>query len=126
MKKHAQPYNPSDFAGYGQGGLAGYGQGGYDVGLENVGLIPGMDPRLSEQSRSQGLGSPWAVPIGLAASGLVGYSLLKGMGRRLAGRAAQQAVPRAASGLTPEVEQIVNKWAPKQASILEKLGTIAR
>lgn len=128
MIKRAQPYDPSEFAGYGQGGLAGYGQGGYDVGLENVGLLPGMDPRLPEQSRMPGITSPWAVPIGVAAGGLVGYALLKRLGRRLAAGAARRVASQGgqATNISPETTRLIQKYLPKQASFIETLCALAR
>lgn len=129
MIKRAQPYDPSEFTGYGQGGLAGYGQGGYDVGLENVGLLPGMEPRLPEQSHTPGITSPWAVPIGLAAGGLVGYSLLKHLGKRLAAGAARRVATQgapAAANISPETAQLIQKYLPKQASFIEALCALAR
>ena len=132
MIKHAQPYDPSEFAGYGQGGLAGYGQGGYDVGLENVGLLPGMDPRVPEQSRMPGITSPWAVPVGLAAGGLIGMGLLRRLGGRLASGAARKAVQSGATtaptavAIDPETARLVQKYLPKQAGLIEMLGALTR
>lgn len=132
MIKRAQPYDPSEFTGYGQGGLAGYGQQGYDVGLENVGLLPGMDPRIPEQSRMPGIVSPWAVPISIAAGGLVGVSLLRHLGRRLASGAARKAVQSGvtaaptAAAIDPETARLIQKYLPKQASFIETLCALAR
>lgn len=129
MNKRAQPYDPSEFMGYGQGGLAGYGQGNYDVGLENVGLVPGMEPRVPEQSHMPSIVSPWALPVGLATGGLVGYSLLKRLGRRLASGAARgiatKAAPTAAAPLvSPETEALLKQYAPKQANFIEILHNL--
>jgi len=132
MIKLAQPYDPSEFTGYGQGDLAGYGQQGYDVGLENVGLLPGMDPRIPEQSRMPGIVSPWAVPISIAAGGLIGVGLLRHLGRRLAANAGRKAVQSAAATapaaatIDPETARLVQKYLPKQANIIEMLGAITR
>lgn len=129
MIKRAQPYDSSEFAGYGQGGLAGYGQQGYDVGLENVGLVPGMEAQYPEASRMPGITSPWAVPVGLAAGGLIGIGLLRHLGKRLASGAARRAATQAgpaAAHIDPETARLVQKWLPKQASIIEMLGALTR
>ena len=134
MIKRAQPYDPSEFTGYGQGGLAGYGQQGYDVGLENVGLLPGMDPRVPERSRMPGIVSPWAVPISVAAGGLIGVGLLRHLGKRLAANAARKVVQRGAAAtaaptattIDPETARLVQKYLPKQANLIEMLGAITR
>jgi len=130
MIKHAQPYDPSEFAGYGQGGLAGYGQGGYDVGLENVGLVPGMDPQVTDKSRMPGLMSPWAIPIGVAAGGLVGLGLLRHLGKRLASNAGRRAVQQVAQPKTftlpPGTDELIQRYSPKHASLITLLGALAR
>jgi hypothetical protein len=71
-----------------------YSYSGYDPSMDNLGLLPGVAPEAPEQS-----GTPsWLVPLGVAAGGLAGYSLLRGAGRGLKGllgklRGAKKAVP---------------------------------
>lgn len=58
-----------------------YGYDGYTTEMDNLGLLPGIAPQTPEQSKSFN----WLIPLGLAAGGLTGYSLLRGAGRGVKG-----------------------------------------
>lgn len=58
-----------------------YGYDGYDPAMDQLGLLPGVEPQLPEQSST----ASWALPVGLAAAGLTGYALLRGAGRGIKG-----------------------------------------
>jgi hypothetical protein len=66
MKKSAQPSQ--------------YQYAGYDPSMDELGLLPGVSPQEPE-SKTPG----WLLPLGVAAGGLAGYSLLRGAGRGLKG-----------------------------------------
>lgn len=58
-----------------------YSYGGYTTEMDNLGLLPGVTPQLPEQNKSFN----WLIPLGLAAGGLTGYSLLRGAGKGVKG-----------------------------------------
>lgn len=68
MKKTAQTYSSQ------------YGYTGYDPSMDNVGLLPGVAPQAPTSSTPS-----WLLPLGVAAGGLAGYSLLRGAGRGVKG-----------------------------------------
>jgi hypothetical protein len=114
--------------GTGTGSLAGYGQGSYDVGMENVGLVPGMTPQIPEGAHVPGIVSPWMAPLVLAAGGLLGYKLLRGAGKRLYRKAQQNAAAKAAAPAANATASVVAPAgaAPKYASIILGLGDMTR
>jgi len=57
-----------------------YGQGGYHAAMDNLGLLPGVAPVPPPDTGDKS----WMIPAALlAATGLGGYALLRGAGRRL-------------------------------------------
>lgn len=58
-----------------------YGYGGYTTEMDNLGLLPGVTPQMPKEEKSFN----WLVPLGLAAGGLTGYSLLRGAGKGVKG-----------------------------------------
>lgn len=126
IKKTAQiPTSYDSIPAYGQGMLAGYGQGGYSPEMDNLQMLPGI---LPEEPKSTPVGSMagWAWPIGLAASGLVGYSLL----RRLGKGALQGASKLTATAAPKAVQGYENILQPKSfiypgATVGEHAGTLA-
>jgi hypothetical protein len=80
MRKTAQ--NPFTTP-YGQGALAGYGQNGYDTSVDNLGLLPGIEPTQQESYDPGGPTSAWKLPMGIAAGGLLASLLLRKGGGRL-------------------------------------------
>lgn len=73
MKKAAQSYYSSALP-------TQYVPEGYDASMDNLGLLPGVAPQQQESSTPS-----WLLPLGVAAGGLAGYSLLRGAGRGLKG-----------------------------------------
>lgn len=58
-----------------------YSYEGYSPDMDNLGLLPGVTPQIPEKDKSFN----WLVPLGLAAGGLTGYSLLRGAGKSIKG-----------------------------------------
>ena len=57
-----------------------YGGGGYDPSMDELGLLPGVSSQHQEYNAPG-----WLLPLGVAAGGLAGYSLLRGAGRGVKG-----------------------------------------
>jgi len=129
MRKTAQ--NPFTTP-YGQGALAGYGQDGYDTSVDNLGLLPGIEP-TQQESYPAGPSSPWALPAGIAAGGLLASLLLRkgGGGGRLgaAGKSLRNIAkaPKPTGPLTPEQIQLLNRTAQKDPTqVVPALNALIR
>lgn len=83
MKKTAVRLHPG--VEYPAGQLAGYGGHGYDVSMDDPDLVYGGEYRVPPSTDIP----KWVLPVGAVTAGLLGIASLRGLGKRLASRAAK-------------------------------------